>query len=945
LSKLASTSVFFLCIALTLSLRAAPPQHWAYQPVVRPALPAVKDREWPINAIDYFILAKLEAAGLRPAPEAPPHQLLRRVSFDLTGLPPDSRLSLRESRVPDTYERAVDQLLNSPRYGERMATFWLDLARYADTHGYHVDSHRDMWRYRDEVVSAFNRHQPFDQFTIEQLAGDLLPQATLEQKIASGFNRNHMTTFERGAISEEYLNEYAVDRVATTATVWLAQTMKCAQCHDHKYDPFSTRDFYSLAAFFNNVPGDGLDGRLGNIAPLIKAPTKVQQQQLANLDSELSKNADAIAARAKAAAASELAWEMRLAQGTEKLAEAPRDMTVYFPLDETEGTKTANAARDAAPATITGEPTWTTGKFQNALLFDGSTSIDAGDVAAFKAQAPFTISLWIYPTTSDTMTLLARCETNEQQRGYEVYLAGGRLYVALRHSLDNLLVVRSAAKLPISKWRHVAIAYDGSGEAAGIRLYLSGEAQNTEALADTLAGGRIDVAQPLTIGRGAQEGKFRGLLDEIRGYDRALSAGEVALIAGSNPVLQLLAIARDKRTLEQAELIASYYLEHYDAPYRQLQRQQATIAAERRTLLNSCPTTMIMAELSPPRKTFVLEHGSYAHPGEEVTPDTPAVFPPLPKGAPHDRLTFARWLVDGQHPLTARVMVNRLWQLHFGQGLVSTPDDFGLRGARPTHPELLDWLADEFVASGWNIQHIQRLIVTSASYRQRCMAASDNSWLAGFPRERLRPEMLRDQALALSGLLVGELGGSGVFPYQPPGLWEEAGVLDNEYTMQSYKQSHGADLYRRSLYTFWKRGCPPPNMTTFDAPNREVCTSERGETNTPLQALVLWNDPIYLEAARQLASLAMRRESSDDLRIHFIFERILGRAPTAAESAALARLFARERSVYGKDLAAAQRLLRIGETPADPALDPADFAAWTLVAHAVFNLDEAISRN
>jgi hypothetical protein len=354
---------------------------------------------------------------------------------------------------------------------------------------------------------------------------------------------------------------------------------------------------------------------------------------------------------------------------------------------------------------------------------------------------------------------------------------------------------------------------------------------------------------------------------------------------------------------------------------------------------------MVMAELPEPRQAFVLERGSYEHPGEEVTASTPAALPPLPRDAPRNRLTFARWLVDGKHPLTARVMVNRLWQLHFGAGLVRTPEDFGTRGELPTHPELLDWLADEFVQSGWDIQHIQRLIVTSATYRQACAASADHHWLAGFPRRRLSPEMLRDQALSASGLLVGQVGGASVFPYQPPGLWEEMGVIDDEYTMQRYKQSHGADLYRRSLYTFWKRTCPPPNMTTFDAPGRERCTAARGETNTPLQALVLWNDPIYIESARQLASLALRRESSDELRYTFIFERILSRKPSAPESAALARLLARERSVYGKDLAAAQRLLSVGETKAEATLDAAEFAAWTMVAHAVLNLDEAISRN
>jgi hypothetical protein len=664
-------------------------EHWAFIPPSRPKLPPVANKSWPHNAIDHFILARLEKEGLKPSPEADRIRLIRRVTLDLTGLPPtpaevDAFLA---DRGPNAYAKVVERLLASPHFGERLAVEWLDAARYADTHGYHIDSGRDMTRWRDWVIDAFNKNLPFDQFTVEQLAGDLLPGATLEQKVASGFNRNHMINFEGGAIPEEYHNAYIVDRVNTTSTVWLGLTIACAQCHDHKYDPISQKEFYQLYAFFHNVPERGLDGSKGNAAPTIKMPTPEQERRLRELE------------------------------------EAIRQ-------------------------------------------------------------------------------------------------AGG-----------------------------------------------------------------------------------------------------------------------DKARL-------------------------AKLRQERAAVEKQLPTAMVMQEMPRPRDTFMLLRGEYNKKGPKVSAGTPAALPPLPKGAPANRLGLARWLVDPGHPLTARVAVNRYWQMFFGTGLVKTAEDFGAQGELPSHPELLDWLAVEFMnpssaplGSGsktrWDVKALLRLIVTSATYRQSSVATpqllakdAENRLLARGPRLRLQAEFIRDQALAVSGLLNREIGGASVFPYQPAGLWQElASRQDSKnWSAQFFVQSHGKDLYRRTMYTFWKRTSPPPTLVTFDAPDRETCTVRRSRTNTPLQALVLMNDPTYVEASRKLAERMMKQAENADERITLAFRLATARRPTAKEIDVLRRVFNRQLDVYRKDRKAALKLLGVGEAPRDERLPPAELAAWTVVASVILNLDETVTK-
>ncbi|MCI0377716.1 MAG: PSD1 and planctomycete cytochrome C domain-containing protein [Gemmataceae bacterium] len=684
-------------------------RHWAFVAPKRPSLPKV-NTAWPRNGIDHFILARLESAKLQPSPEADRVALIRRLTLDLTGLPPTPREvdAFLADKSPEAYEKVVDRLLSSPHYGERMALDWLDAARFADTHGYHIDSGRDMTRWREWVIDAFNRDMPFDQFTVEQLAGDLLPDATLSQKIASGFNRNHMINFEGGAIPDEYLNNYIVDRVNTTATVWLGLTMTCAQCHDHKYDPISQKEFYQLYAFFNNVPESGLDGAKGNAAPLLPLPTKEQSEALAKLDSEI----DSL-----------------------------------------------------------------------------SASVKKADAAAAKEQKD----------------------------------------------------------------------------------------------------------------------------------------------------------------------------------------QLARLQKERDKLRHQIPSTMVMQDIAKPRDTHLLVRGEYNKKAGKVQAGVPAALTPLPKDAPLNRLGLARWLVDPAHPLMTRVIVNRYWQLFFGTGLVKTVEDFGAQGELPSHPDLLDWLAVEFVQPSpvraapvkkrdsagddnkltWSTKRLVRLIVTSATYRQSSKVTPalvsrdpENRLLARGPRFRLQAEFIRDQALAVSGLLNREIGGKSVSPYQPTGLWQELHSRGDSknWSAQFFEQSKGKDLYRRTMYTFWKRTSPPPQLATFDAPDREVCTVRRSRTNTPLQALVLMNDPTYVEAARKLAERLLKEAKTTDDRLTLAFRLATARTPSDKELGVLRGVLEKQLARYRQNEEAALKLLSVGESPRDARFAPAELAAWTMVSSVILNLDETITK-
>ncbi len=924
--------------------------HWSFEPVKSPALPVVSKSAWVRNPIDRFALARLDAEKLPPSPEADRATLIRRVTLDLTGLPPtpaevDAFLA---DKSANAYEKLVDRLLASPRYGERMAVDWLDAARFADTHGYHIDSGRDMTIWREWVIEAFNKNLPFDQFTTWQLAGDLLPNATTPQKIASGFNRNHMINFEGGANADEYLTAYIIDRVNTTATVWLGLTVACAQCHDHKFDPIAQRDYYRLYAFFNGVPENGMDGGKGNAVPLLRAPTRDMEAQLATLTNQLA----AAEARAKeleaGLPAAQVAWEKVARAATRE----PSGLLVHFPLDESLAGRDAGGQEIKAAFPTTNAPAWTPGKIGRGLKLDGTEKsfVAAGMPVNFNRTDAFSSGCWVKQTGQGTGALLAKMDEAAQLRGFDLLVADGKLYFHLISAWPgNALRVSTKAALPKDAWTHVFATYDGSGKSAGLKLYVNGREALFDITNDNLTGPTANQA-PLNLGR-RSEHLFKGSLDDVRIYGRVLAAPEVAELAG-RPLLELVALAPEQRTPEQQAELKKYFREQHAGEFTKSDQAAAALRKSRDELTAKFPTTMVMQEMAKPRPTHLLMRGQFDKKGDPVTAGTPASLPPLPDGAPTNRLGLAQWLVSPQQPLTARVIVNRYWQMYFGTGLVKTAEDFGSQGEWPSHPELLDWLAAEFMAH-WDVKAMQRLIVTSATYRQASRVTPElygrdpeNRLFARGPRLRLQAEFIRDQALAVSGLLSGEIGGKSVSPYQPPGLWEELASREDgkNWTAQTYTQSHGPDLYRRTMYTFWKRTSPPAQLSTFDAPDRETCTVRRPRTNTPLQALILMNDPTYVEASRKLAERMMTEAADDRQRILLAFRLATARPPTDAEMKVLLKLYLDQLAIYRANGAAALKLLGNGEAPRNEKLDPAVLAAWTMVASTILNLDETLTK-
>ncbi|MCC6588057.1 MAG: DUF1553 domain-containing protein [Bryobacterales bacterium] len=928
-------------------------QHWSYTAPKRPDLPAVKAKTWVRNPIDNFVLAKLEQEGLKPSPEADRATLLRRLSFDLTGLPPTPEEvdAFVRDRSAQAYEKQVERLLKSPHYGERMAVQWMDLSRYADTHGYHIDSHRDMWLWRKWVIDAFNENKPYSEFVVEQLAGDLLPNPTVNQKLATGFNRNHMINFEGGAIPEEYMNEYIMDRVETTANVFMGMTMGCARCHDHKYDPISQKDFYRFFAFFNAVPEKGLDGRKGNAEPMIPIAPPGQLKELDDLEAEIKAKRKFL--EDKAVEEMIAAWE------PSKLAALPGPVKEGIAAHwEFDGSYSDTSGNYQYGRPLKGEPTFNKGMVNGAVNFTMEDQATLGADVPVEANKPFTIAGWIRPVGEkiESIRILTKLDEAQGRRGWELVTEesyhvpdlkrGARLAFHLINQWPtSTLRVRTKDPVIFGTWTHIAYLYDGSSKAAGLRLLVNGKPAELEVLDDSL-NGSIATTAPLTV-RG-----FRGGLDDLRFYKRQIGETEVADLAYHIPAGALLQTSAAKRSKEEKERLRDYFLTHA-APEAQRTAYAQLRALERRkeAMERAIPNTMIMADMEKPRDTFVLTRGDYRNKTLKVDAAVPAALPPLPKDAPANRLGLAKWLIDPSHPLTSRVTVNRFWQNYFGNGIVKTSEDFGSQGEAPSHPELLDWLATEFVRTGWDVKAIERLIVTSATYRQASKVTPqlhdrdpENRLLARMSRFRLPAEFVRDNALAVSGLLNKEVGGRSVYPYQPPGLWEEM-AYHGTFSAQVYQQSKGADLYRRSMYTFWKRTVPPAQMVTFDAPDREKCTSRRPTTNTPLQALVLWNDPTYVESARQLATAALRDAGpKPEDRIAFAYRRVLLRKPMQQELLVLKKAAAQQMDIYKADPKAAEKLLKTGEMKVDEQLNRVELAAWTNVVSMILSLDEAITK-
>jgi hypothetical protein len=924
-------------------------KHWAYEAPVRPALPRVRNAAWVRNPIDAFVLARLEKEALSPSPEASKETLIRRVTLDLTGLPPtpDEVDAFLADQAPDAYEKVVDRLLASPRYGERMAMDWLDDARFADTNGFQNDFARTMWPWRDWVIDAFNRNQPFDRFVIEQIAGDLLPGATLSQKVATGFNRNNRTVTEGGSIDEEWRVENAVDRVETTATVFLGLTMGCARCHDHKYDPIAQKEFYQFFAFFNSINEKGVyTEQRGNMPPLVAVPSRKDEERLRQLDAAIAAADRAIREEETLLPQRQKLWEQTAATSLQD----PRDWALRCPLDGDRRLLGTDGPAGEAVYRGKGQPVWSDGPAGKALRLDGQPDsfIDAGQAVQLERTDRFSYGGWV--KLHGNGTILSKMDDNAAYRGFDLLAPEGKVEVHLVHSWpDNALKVVTQESLPRDAWAHVFVTYDGSGKAAGLAIYINGRPAKlrveNDGLRDTIA-----TSQPLRLGRRSTAFPLAGELADIRIYRRTLTAGEVQAIA-SQPVLHLLRIPAGERSKAQQERLAQMFRERFAAELRQAKEKAAKFRQEKTEYERQIPTVMVMEDLPAPRETFVLKRGRYDVPDktQRVQPGVPASLPRLPADAPRNRLGLARWLVDPANPLTTRVAVNRFWQRYFGTGLVKTAENFGFQGETPSHPDLLDWLATEFVRVNWDIKAMQRLIVTSATYRQTSKAAPallqhdpDNRLLARGPRFRLPAEAVRDNALAISGLLIEKVGGPSVKPYQPAGLWEELAGGAGE---GPYVQEKGAGLYRRSLYIYRKRTVPHPTMTTFDAPSREVCQVKRPRTNTPLQALELLNDVTYVEASRQLAQLMLTEAGrTPEERISFAFRRATARTPSERELRVLTRGLERYRQTFGADHEAALRYLRHGESQLDPRLDPAELAAYMATAGVILNLDETITK-
>ena len=940
--------------------------HWAFvPPAAKPPVPIVKRKEWARNAVDPFVLARLEREGLSPQPEADRERLIRRVTLDLTGLPPTPAEvdAFVADASPGAYERVVDRLLASPRYGERMASDWLDIARFADTHGYQMDRFRPMHAYRDWVIKAYNENLPFDQFATWQLAGDLLPNPTKQQRLATAFNRLHMQNEEGGIVEEEFRVAYVVDRVNTMGTAFLGMTFECARCHDHKFDPVSQRDFYALFAFFQNIDESGQTTYFTDAMPVptMLLSTDEQDKKLAALGETIKEKEDAYATAKRQAHSlpfADLAGAL-----PDRVPDEFPGLVARYAFDAVDGkNQVTNSIDPKTPGKGSDNPTLAGGKHGKAVRLSGENGFTFPGVGAFTRTDPFTLALWVKADELAPRAVVlhkSRAPIDAGSRGYELLLEGGRVAFGLHHTWPgNSLKVVSRRAIGKGQWAHLAVTYDGSSKATGVRIYIDGAPADLEVVRDglwkdiTYGGAEPDLA----LGYRFRDNGFKdGTVDDLRVYNRELSPPEIEHVAAANKS-PLAAAWRFRDGADKNEgskdtpardTLAAYYVAAVEA---EVARARADLRAARKAqsdFVNPIPEAMVMKELPTPKPAFLLKRGNYDQPGDPVSADTPRALPPFPSHLPRNRLGLARWLFDPQHPLTARVTVNRFWQQMFGRGIVESADNFGSTGSVPTHPQLLDLLARTFVDDlRWDQKRLLKLLAMSATYRQSTKAPPEaiakdptNLLLARAPARRLTAEMLRDQALATSGLLVERLGGPSVKPYQPAGLWEIA------MGRPKYDQGTGADLYRRSLYTYVKRTVAPPALLTFDAGDRSGCTVRRQSTSTPLQALTLLNDVQVVEAARKVAERVLKEGGADDqARAGYAFRLIAGRTATDRELKILTQTLAEQRELFTTDPSTARRLLTVGESKPDPALDQLETATLGVLAQALFSHDEAVTR-
>ena len=926
--------------------------HWAFSKPEKVTPPQVKNANWPNTPIDQFVLKKLEEKDWQPAPSADKETLLRRVTFDLIGLPPtlEEMEAFLADNSENAFEKVVDRLLASPHYGERMAVDWMDVARFADTHGYTVDRYRDMSPWRDWVIKAFNENMPYDQFVTWQMAGDLLPEATKEQILATGFNRNHQQNMEGGIVEEEFRVEYVADRTNTLGTAFLGLTMECARCHDHKYDPISQKEYFQLFSFFNNVKEAGQIS--WDDATPVPTMLLTDEEQEATLDFINQKIAQQSHKMEQFESKMEADFNNWLATGRlqETIDKSSKNWVAHFDLNQKNIRNRLNINQKGEMKqqfAKTVPLNLVAGKKGKGLALDGDAWLDLGTVGAFDRMSPFSVSIWVkLPKNLKNGVIFHKGEGAALYnfKGYHLALVDNQLEVLMAHTKPYNAIIKYGSNLPREEWIQLTLTYDGSSQAKGLKTYLNGKEFATKTDQDKLY---KDIIFHREKEPGLQIGaRWRGIgikgavVDDILVFNRNLTTPEVLSLFDKKASQQLFKKPLAELKLDEKAGLKEWYLFKKQPAYAQLLQQLQKEREKLSESIEDIPEIMVMQEMEQPRPTFILERGLYDAHGEQVFPGTPESVLPLPDDFPKNRLGLAQWLVHEDHPLTTRVAINRIWQQFFGQGLVKTTDDFGFQGDLPSHSELLDWLALDFKESGWDVKAAIKQMVLSKTYQQSSKTSETiidadkaNTWLARGPSVRLTAEMIRDNALAASDLLVKKIGGKSVKPYQPVGLWRVNGT--------KYVPDEGEKLYRRSLYTFWKRTVPNPTQATFDAPSRSACTVKRQKTSTPLQALIMLNDPTFTEAAKVLGEQISTIENPS-VGIGRAFQKLTGRQPTDGELQVLLELQQNEYQKFKTQPEKAKGWLSAGAYKLVKNIEPARIAANTIVASTIINADATI---
>ena len=940
---------------------------WSFLPPKHPAVPAVKNSGWARNPIDNFVLARLEKEGLAVSPEADRRGLIRRVTFDLTGLPPtpEEVTAFVADVSPDAYEKVVDRLLSSPRYGEHRAHYWLDIARYGDTHGLHLDNFRSIWPYRDYVIRAFNQDKPFDQFVREQLAGDMLPLKTLDTLTASAYLRSGISSGEGGTLIEELRVNNKRERAEAYGAAFLGLTVGCANCHDHKFDPITQKDFYQLTAFFNNLTENPSNDDRNDWPPFLRLPQPQNREAYEQALRKRSQLELQVALRRQQASELIAAWLVQSDPKVKATPVSPQDLVVRLRFDEQSGSTFLDSAQRSAPKKISatgapviwGEGTW----FWPYMRMEISTRLELPSTGQVDSNQAFSVGTWLRPHLRSLESkdedkpagvILSAADAEQKQRGWQLTVSKGKLSFTLAHELpDNTIQVETKEKvLSVGRWNYVLATYDGSGKAAGVTLYIDGHAKELSIVKDALQGSTRSSA-PLEFGRAYPDADplRQSAFQDFRFFQRALSPEEAARLPIEDYVSEIVQKPRSRWSEDEFHTVSQFYFAQRDEMMAKINAQIAPLNQELDRLSKDGPLTLVSEEGPGLPYADVLERGAFGSRKERVPPGVPHFLPALPANAPLDRRGLADWTVSSSNPLTARVTVNRMWSELFGTGLVETTEDFGVMGGRPSHPELLDWLALDFRDHGWDVKRFYRQLVMSATYRQSArvtpgLLVTDprNRLLARGPRFRMDGEMLRDTALAASGLLIEKIGGPSVKPYQPPGVWE-AGSHQGSDT-KSYTPDHGEGLYRRSLYTFWKRMATMPDMDTLDVPVHDSACTRRQRTDTPLQALVLMNDPQWLEASRKLAERVIHQSPDTGTRLNYLAEVLLARAWEPREKMVIEKALLRFQGAYAHDQSRAEQVLKVGESSPDPAIPPEELAPWMLVASTAMNLDAVLNK-